>query len=119
MYGSFDRCLVQFSLAGELARLLGFAPPIDIGHFSEPFFEDQRVLFGELFDPLQKLAQGVAHVGATLLVIGGPDDDCLLPTEPGTILAQRGVDNKQPTRPYRRKSVTDQRRRRDSNRRWL
>jgi hypothetical protein len=62
--GPVDRRLIQTTFAGDLARLLGLALPLELGEFGQPFFQDQAVLLGELFDSMKDLANGLTH-GAT------------------------------------------------------
>jgi hypothetical protein len=57
-----DRRLIQASFAGDPARVLGLALPFGLGNFGQPLFEEQAILLGELFDAVEDLAYGLAHL---------------------------------------------------------
>jgi hypothetical protein len=61
MDGLIDRRLIEAPFSGDPACLLGLTPPLRLGQFSQPLFEEQAVLLGELLDSVKDLAHSLGH----------------------------------------------------------
>jgi predicted nuclease of predicted toxin-antitoxin system len=65
MDGLIDRRLIQAPFAGGPSRELGLALPLSLGDFGQPLFEEQAILFGELFDAAKYFTYGLTHLSTS------------------------------------------------------